>query len=95
MAKRVLGPEHESTLAITCNLATAYRNQKQFTEAEPLAMKALETSKKVLGLKNPVTLTCMKTLASIYQDQQLEDKYEKLNEQLAESGFAQYLTSAA
>jgi Tetratricopeptide repeat len=41
------------------NLASTYRDQGRWKEAEELFMQVMETSKRVLGQKHPDTLTSM------------------------------------
>src|SRR4051812_2272258 len=67
--KRVLGQEHPSTLTSMANLASTYRNQGRWKEAEELDVKAMETRKRVLGQEHPDTLTSMANLAYTYKSQ--------------------------
>ena len=60
---RVLGAEHPSTLASMANLASTYRNQGRWKEAEELDVQVMETRKRVLGAEHPSTLTSMANLA--------------------------------
>jgi hypothetical protein len=48
--KRVLGEEHPSTLTSMANLASTYRNQGRWKEAEELEVQVMET----LALLAPV-----------------------------------------
>jgi hypothetical protein len=45
------------------NLASTYRNQGRWKEAEELEVQVMETKKRVLGEENPDTLTSMNNLA--------------------------------
>jgi hypothetical protein len=65
--KKVLGLEHPNTLMSIGNLASTYRNQGRWKEAEELEVQVMETGKKVLGLKHPNTLISIGNLASTYQ----------------------------
>ncbi|KAH8761907.1 hypothetical protein BGZ57DRAFT_992576, partial [Hyaloscypha finlandica] len=47
--KRVLGQEHLDTLTSIANLASIYRNQGRWKEAEDLDVQVIETRKRVLG----------------------------------------------
>ena len=67
--RRVLGEEHPSTLTSMGNLASTYRNQGRWTEAEKLFVQVMETRKKKLGADHPSTLTSMANLASTYRNQ--------------------------
>jgi len=45
------------------NLASTYRNQGRWKEAEELEVQVMETRKRVLGAEHPSTLTSMNNLA--------------------------------
>jgi hypothetical protein len=45
------------------NLASTYRNQGRWKEAEELFVQVMETSLRVLGQEHPDTLTSMNNLA--------------------------------
>ena len=49
------------------NLASLYIDQGRYSEAEPLYMRALEASERVLGREHPDTLTSVNNLATLYQ----------------------------
>ena len=51
--KRVLGLEHPDTLDSMANLASTYRNQGRWKEAEELFVQVMETSSRVLGVEHP------------------------------------------
>jgi hypothetical protein len=51
------------------NLASTYRNQGQWKEAEALQVVVMEKSKHILGEEHPNTLTCMENLAVTYRSQ--------------------------
>ena len=61
-SKRVLGAEHPSTLTSMNNLASTYRDQGQWKEAEELGLQVMETFKRILGAEHPSTLTSMANL---------------------------------
>jgi Tetratricopeptide repeat len=48
-SRRALGPEHPDTLTSMANLASTYRIQGRWAEAEKLFVQVMETSKTVLG----------------------------------------------
>jgi tetratricopeptide (TPR) repeat protein len=56
-------------MAATNNLASLYRVEGKYAQAEPLFMKTLEVARRVLGQEHPKTLICMHTLALLYLDQ--------------------------
>jgi hypothetical protein len=63
MRKRVLGQEHPDTLTSMGNLASTYKNQGRWKEAEELNVQMMETRKRVLGQEHPDTLVNMNNLA--------------------------------
>jgi pentatricopeptide repeat protein len=64
--KRVLGAEHPDTLISINNLASTYRNQGRWKEAEEMFVQVIETGKRVLGAEYPETLISIANLASTY-----------------------------
>jgi hypothetical protein len=64
--KRALGNKHPDTLTIMGNLASTYRTQGQWKEAEELAMQVMEMSSKALGDKHPDTLTSISVRGSTH-----------------------------
>jgi tetratricopeptide (TPR) repeat protein len=85
MRKRVLGPDHPSTLTSMANLASTYRNQGRWNEAEKLFAQVMETIKTMLGVKHPDTLSTMSNLASTYWNQGRWNEAEKLEVQVMET----------
>ncbi|KAF2191620.1 putative kinesin [Zopfia rhizophila CBS 207.26] len=77
---RVLGSEHPSTLTSMANLASTYRNQGRWKEAEELEVQVMETRKRVLGAEHPSTLTSMNNLAFTLKGQGQNDKAISLME---------------
>ena len=67
--KRVLGEEHPSTLTSMANLASTFRNQGRWKEAEQLEVQVMDTRKRVLGEEHTDTLTSMANLASTFRNQ--------------------------
>jgi len=67
--KRVLGEEHPDTLTSMGNLASTYRNQGRWNEAEKLEVQVMETSKTKLWADHPDTLTSKSNLASTWKRQ--------------------------
>jgi len=67
--RKVRGPEHPDTLTSMNNLASTYRNQGRWTEAEELEVQVMETRRRVLSPEHPDTLTSMNNLASTYRNQ--------------------------
>jgi hypothetical protein len=67
--KRVLGEEHPDTLSSIGNLASTYRNQGRWKEAEELEVQVIETRKRVLREEHLDTLTSIGNLASTYRNQ--------------------------
>ena len=83
--QKVLGLEHPSTLTSMANLASTYRNQGRWKEAEELEVQVMETRKRVLGLEHPDTLTSMANLASTYRNQGRWKEAEELFVQVMET----------
>ncbi|KAL1864824.1 hypothetical protein Plec18167_009618 [Paecilomyces lecythidis] len=67
--KKILGDEHPDMLASMANLASIYRNQGRWAEAEGLDVQVMETSLRVLGDEHPDTLTSIANLASTFWNQ--------------------------
>ncbi|KAH0544448.1 hypothetical protein GP486_008515 [Trichoglossum hirsutum] len=51
------------------NLASTYRNQGRWKEAEELEVQVMKTRKRVLGEEHPDTLTSMANLAFTFRSQ--------------------------
>ncbi|KAF2730397.1 hypothetical protein EJ04DRAFT_586298 [Polyplosphaeria fusca] len=56
------------------NLASTYRNQGWWTEAEQLDVQVMKTRKRVLGDEHSSTLASMANLALTFQEQGLYNK---------------------
>jgi hypothetical protein len=67
------------------NLASTYRNQGRWKEAEELEVQVMETRERVLGEEHPDTLTSMANLAVTYRNQGRWDEAEKLEVQVLET----------
>jgi len=72
--KEILGAEHTDTLTSMANLASTYRNQGRWKEAEVLDIQVMETSLRVLGEEHPSTLSSMANLAYTLKDQNHDDE---------------------
>ncbi len=83
--KTKLGADHPDTLTSMANLASTYRNQGRWKEAEKLEVQVMETSKTKLGADHPDTLTSMANLASTYWNQGRWEEAEKLQVQVMET----------
>jgi hypothetical protein len=57
------GADHPDTLTSMGNLASIYRKQDRWEEAEKLQVQVMETSKTKLGADHPDMLTRMANLA--------------------------------
>jgi hypothetical protein len=62
--KTKLGSDHPDTLTSMANLASTYRNQGRWDEAEKLEVDVMNARKTKLGSDHPDTLTSMANLAS-------------------------------
>jgi hypothetical protein len=67
--KRVLGPEHPSTLTSAANLAASLMYQGKHAEAEQIHREVLAAGKLVLGSEHPETLASSANLAVTLFDQ--------------------------
>ncbi|PQE27730.1 hypothetical protein CJF31_00009955 [Rutstroemia sp. NJR-2017a BVV2] len=83
--KKILGQEHNSTLASITMVGLVYSLRGQWDAAEQLAVQVMETSKKKLGADDPNTLTSMVNLVSIYYSQRKWDIAEELCMQVMET----------
>ena len=83
--KKILGPEDPSTLTSMTDLASTYRYQGRWKEAEELEVKVLEVRKRVPGPEHPQTLTSMANLASTYWNQGRLKEAEELEVQVLET----------
>jgi hypothetical protein len=61
---QLLGQEHPSTLTSMANLASTYRNQGRWKEAEGIEVQVMEITKRVLGAEHPDTLGSSMSLNS-------------------------------
>jgi hypothetical protein len=66
--KRVLGPDHFSTLIIMNNLAVTYEKSGRGKEAEELLEHVIERRRVVLGEGHPDTLESIASLAALYRN---------------------------
>lgn len=63
------------------NLASTYRNQGRWNEAERLEVEVVELRRKMLGAEHPDTLTSSNDLALIYLEQGRFVEAEELRSQ--------------
>jgi tetratricopeptide (TPR) repeat protein len=59
--RRVLGPEHPTTLSTTCELALTLKIQGRLLKAESMYREVLGIERRVLGPEHPDTLTTITT----------------------------------
>ncbi|PCD20336.1 hypothetical protein AU210_016203 [Fusarium oxysporum f. sp. radicis-cucumerinum] len=76
--EKLLGKDHEATMASVSLLGSIYRDQGRWEQAEKLFMQEMETCKRKLGEDHPDTLTSMGNLASTYWHQGRWEEAEKL-----------------
>jgi len=60
---RILGHEHPHTLVAMNNLATTYKNQRRWNEAEDLQMQVVSILRTTLGDDHPSTVIATSNLA--------------------------------
>lgn len=80
-----LGPDHLETLISLAIIASTYRNQGRWTEAEELQSELVEATQRLLGLEHPSTLTSIINLASTYCDQGRWKEAEELQIEVLET----------
>jgi hypothetical protein len=83
-SKSKLGADHPSTLTSMANLASTYRNQGRWEEAESLFVQVMETRKTELGADHPDTLTSMNNLAFTFKNRGEVEKATRLIEECVE-----------
>jgi tetratricopeptide (TPR) repeat protein len=79
--ERMLGPDHPDTLNSRNNLAEAYREAAQASEAISLYEKNLAACERQMGLKHPVTLVSRDNLGLAYQEAGRASEAISLHEQ--------------
>ncbi|KAJ5827894.1 hypothetical protein N7447_004657 [Penicillium robsamsonii] len=84
----LFGWEDEQTLYSTAILASVYRLEGQWEEAEQLFVQVIETSKAKLGADHPDTLSSMANLASTFWNQGRWGEAEQLFIQVIETSKA-------
>jgi tetratricopeptide (TPR) repeat protein len=67
--ERALGPQHPWVADLLQELASLYRIQGRYTEAEPLLKRALAISETVLGPDHPVAGEILSILALLFFEQ--------------------------
>ncbi|KAG8723225.1 hypothetical protein FRC09_004207 [Ceratobasidium sp. 395] len=77
--------QYTNYLASMTDLASTYRDQGRWEEAETLQVEALDATKQALGELHPDTLTNMANLASIYRAQGRWDEAEVLQVQVLDA----------
>jgi tetratricopeptide (TPR) repeat protein len=63
--EKTLEPEHPDVAASLGNLASLYRSQGKYAEAEPLYQRSLAISEKTLGPEHPDTKVVRENLQSL------------------------------
>ena len=77
-ARRTFGDQDRRTLTSMLNLATLYRLQGRYGEAESLLREEVQTSRKVLGPRDPDTLISINNLAAVYREEARFNEAEPL-----------------
>ena len=83
--EKILGLEHPSTLHNMSGLASTYRNQGRWKEANELEVQVMETCLRVLGLEHLDTLTSIANLASTFSTRGRWKEAEELLLQVMET----------
>ncbi len=66
--EKALGPEHPRVATGLNNLASLYRDQGRYDEAEPLHQRALAIFEKALGPDHPDVATTLENYAALLQE---------------------------
>jgi tetratricopeptide (TPR) repeat protein len=61
--RRLLGESHPDVATSLNNLASLYKSQGKYSQAEPLLLEALEICERRLGENHPHTVTVRENLA--------------------------------
>jgi tetratricopeptide (TPR) repeat protein len=80
--RRVLGPEHPSTLVTAGNLAASLDRQGKYAEAETMYREVLVVRRRVLGPEHPSTLMTAGNLANALNAQGKYAEAETLNREV-------------
>jgi hypothetical protein len=67
--KRVLGPDHASTLKSASGLGRVYRDQDRLMEAKAMHPRALTGSEKAMEPNNTLMLNTVNNLGNVYVGQ--------------------------
>jgi tetratricopeptide (TPR) repeat protein len=67
MRKRLFTGDHPDVATGLNNLASLYKSQGKYSEAEPLYLEALAMSKRMLGTNHPTTITVRNNLQLLQQ----------------------------
>ena len=76
--RRVLGPEHATTLVSLNNLALVYKRSGRLNRAEVVHREEWELSKRVMGESHPEVLVSMLNLARVLIELNRSDEAEAL-----------------
>ncbi|EXM13903.1 hypothetical protein FOTG_17656 [Fusarium oxysporum f. sp. vasinfectum 25433] len=82
--EKLLGKDHEATLASMSLLSLTYLNQGRWAEAEKLQVQVMETRMAKLGADHPDTVTSMNNLGSTYCERGRWEEAHKLFMQVME-----------
>jgi tetratricopeptide (TPR) repeat protein len=77
-ARRVLGPQHPSTLTAMSNLVSLLDEEKRFAEAEKLNREVLEAQRRSLGPEHASTLLSMGNLGFVLIEEKNYSEAEKV-----------------
>ena len=76
--RRLLGPEHRSTLVTMGNLADVLRLEGQYAEAEKLVRQTLDTERRALGPEHSDTLVTLCSLGTLLRSEKRYSESEKV-----------------
>jgi tetratricopeptide (TPR) repeat protein len=79
-----LGPDHPNVATNFNNLASLYRVQGQYAQAEPLYKQALAIDEKSLGPNHPGVATVLWNMAQLYQEMGKEEEARVILKRVAQ-----------
>ena len=84
--EKALGPDHPSVASALNNLASLYKEEARYADAEPLYKRALAIREKALGPDHPDVAQSLNNLADLYSAQGRHADAEPLYKRARASG---------
>ncbi len=90
LRRELLGDRHPDVAGSLNNLATLYRNQGRYEEAEPLYREALQLCRELLGDRHPYVAGSLNNLATLYRNQGRYEEAEPMYLQALKIVFSSF-----